>query len=63
MKMKEFLNVIGGELVRVIDGGKEVYDADKNAWRANRSDLLDREIYNVRPCGVSRFEIRLKKEE
>jgi len=61
MKLGEFLKVIGGEIVRVERGGSGLYlyEADKNAIRANREDLLDREIYMVEPFSKNKFIVQL----
>lgn len=62
MKLGEFLNVIGGEYLKVSEGNvfNVVYEADKNAIREYKPELLDREIYKVHPISKVRFEVLVK---
>ena len=62
MKFSEFLNLIGGEFVLVHLGNvnNNEYEADKNAIRAYREDLLDRELINVSIATKNKFEVLLK---
>lgn len=62
MKFSEFLNLIGGEFVLVHLGNvhNNEYEADKNAIRAYREDLLDRELINVGIVTKNKFEVLLK---
>lgn len=61
MVLEDFLKVIGGEMVRIErDGsGLFLYDADKNAIRAYRADLLDREICMIEPLSKNWFRVQL----
>ena len=63
MVLEDFLKVIGGEIVRLERGGNGIYlyEADKNAIRAYRADLLDREIYMVEPMTKNKFKVQLSK--
>ena len=67
MVLEDFLKVIGGEMVRVERGGVNLYlyEADKNAIRQYRPDLLDREIYMIEPFSKNKFVVKLhiKKDE
>lgn len=62
MKFNEFLDVIGGEMVLVLLGNINNIEceADKNAIRANRKDLLNREVVNVGIATKNKFEVLLK---
>ena len=62
MKFSEFLKVIGGEIVLVHLGNINNIEceADKNAIRSYREDLLDREITLVGIKGKNTFEVLLK---
>lgn len=61
MTLSQFLKVIGGEYVRVERGcrGEIIYEADKNAIRQNKPELLDETIYLVEPNGSNRFIVHL----
>lgn len=62
MKLKDFLDLIGGEYVRVCDGNVNnvVYEADKNAIRMHYADLLDREVSHIGLLVKNRFEVLIK---
>ena len=63
MVLEDFLKVIGGEIVRVENGCKGIvlYDGDKNAIRAYRPQLLDREIYLIEHVnGTVKFIVHLQ---
>lgn len=59
MTLGEFLDVIGGEYVRVSEENifKVIYEADKNAIRMNMPELLDRKVYRINPVSKVRFEV------
>ena len=59
MTLGEFLDVIGGEYVKVSEGNifNVIYEADKNAIRLNMPELLDRKIYRIHPVSKVRFEV------
>ena len=59
MTLEAFLTVIAGELVEIVDNRKVVYVADKNAIRAYKKELLDREIYRIEPTGLTKFTVYL----
>lgn len=59
MTLEQFLTVIAGELVEVVVNRAVVYDADKNAIRAYKKELLDREVYRVEPTGLTHFTVYL----
>ena len=63
MKLRDFLNLIGGgEYVRICDGNVNniVYEADKNAIRMHYADLLDREIFKIGILFKNTFEVLIK---
>lgn len=62
MTLGEFLNVIGGEYVKVCDGNVNLIacNADKNAIRMYCGHLLDREVTNVSISSKTRFEVLIK---
>lgn len=64
MTLREFLTVIGGEMVGLKNRPVEptYYEADKNAIRAYREEDLDREIYMVEAVGKNKFVVIFKLE-
>lgn len=62
MTLGDFLNVIGGEYVRISEGSflHVIYDADKNAIRAYKPELLDREVCDITPFSKTTFEVLIK---
>lgn len=62
MKLRDFLDLVGGEYVRICDGNVNniVYEADKNAIRMHYEDLLDREISNIGILFKNTFEVLIK---
>ena len=62
MKLEDFLNLIGGEYVRVCDGNVNniAYEADKNAIRMHHADLLEREVSHIGILFKNTFEVLIK---
>lgn len=62
MTLGEFLKVVADEMIQVENGckGLVLYEADKNAIRMNKPELLDREIYLVEPRTKRSFIVNLK---
>ena len=61
MTLEAFLTVIAGEIVEIVDNRQTIYAADKNAIRANKAELLQREIYRVEPHGLTAFTVYLQR--
>ncbi len=61
MILEQFLKVIGSEIIRVERGdrGDIIYEADKNAIRMNKPELLTEIIYSIEPKG-SKFIVHLE---
>lgn len=61
MILEQFLKVIGAEIIRVERGdrGDIIYEADKNAIRMNKPELLTETIYSIEPKGY-KFIVHLE---
>lgn len=59
MTLGQFLGIVGSEYIRIAEGNiyNVIYEADKNAIRANKTELLGREVYIVHPAGKNKFEV------
>lgn len=62
MTLDQFLKVIGGEYVKVERGCRNdvIYEADKNAIRMYKPELLTQNIYLVELNGSNRFIVHLE---
>lgn len=61
MTLGEFLKVVADEMIQVESGckGLVLYEADKNAIRMYKPELLDREVYMVEPRTKRSFIVHL----
>ena len=61
MILGEFLKVVADEMIQVENGckGLVLYEADKNAIRMYKPELLDREVYMVEPRTKRSFIVHL----
>lgn len=61
MRLEQFLDLIAGELVEVVERNTFVYEADKNAIRKYKPELLDREVYRIEPSGLTRLTVYIRE--